>query len=378
MSSQPALLYPAATGAEPIVYDAYDKWSGIAQQAFATAQLLASEIANLPVSSVNFNANFSPQLALSGFPTLAAPNAPGDLTLTPPPDPGTPPVITVPVVPPLQYVSDLASTIRSTLMTLLGGNPLPASVAQAMRNRAYSEAYAEEQRAISQAFDEYASRGFEEPNGLLNKRVTEARADARNKRQQINRDVYIQEQTIAIENLRFAVTSAIQAEGQNIELYRAQSQLEISNMQVAIEQNRLVLDGWRAQVELYDTRLKAEIAIVDTALREFDAQVEVYKASAQVATAAGAYDERRFQLNVAQQQAIVDTEMKRQDQLFEQMKYITSVMLQVKQALADVGARLASAAMSAVNIGATVSSQTSEAVDYSLRVDYYGQMDSTS
>ncbi|MGC1549370.1 MAG: hypothetical protein WA777_12645 [Rhodanobacter sp.] len=374
-SQQPDLMYPASAGSIPIVYAAYDKWSTIAQQAFAQAQLLAQEIANIQMSPVAFNANFDPQIALAPFPTLTKPTVPDDLTFNPPTLPNAPPVITIPILPPAQYVSSLLDTMQSAIATLLGGNALPPSVAQALRDRAQSDAYAEELRATGQAYDEFAARGFFEPPGQLTRRVTEARADARNKRQQASRDVYIQEQQVAIENLRFAVTSGIQLEGITIDVYKAQAQLEISTAQLEVDQNRLVLDGWRAQVELYDTQLKGELARLDAALKEFQATVQVYEADAQVATAAGEFDNRAFQLNLAQEQAIVDTEMKRQDQQFEQMKYITSVMLEIKKTLAQVGSQLASAAMSAVNIGASASSSTAEAIDYRLSVDYSGQMD---
>ncbi|CAM5608989.1 hypothetical protein [Rhodanobacter lindaniclasticus] len=52
---------------------------------------------------------------------------------------------------------------------------------------------------MAQAYDEFAARGFSEPGGELNRRVTEARAEALAARQRINRDVYIQDQTVAID-----------------------------------------------------------------------------------------------------------------------------------------------------------------------------------
>lgn len=372
--AQPALLYPAAIGAGPIVYDAYDKWSGIALQAFSTAQKLSDQIANIQLDPVAFNASFDPQLALAPFPTMAKPAAPGDLSFHAPTLPGAPPEIVVPVLPPLSYVSDLLDGMKTAITTLLGGNALPAAVADAIRNRAYSEAYAEEGRAVAQAYDEFGARGFEEPPGQLSRRITEARSDARNKRQQASRDVFVQEQLTAIENLRFAVTAGVQLEGMKVTVYRAEADVQLETVRTAVETNRLKMEGWRAGVELYDTQLKGELARMDAVLREFQANVLVYQADAQIATAAGEFDNRRFQLNLAQEQAIVGTEMKRQDQQFEQMRFITSVMLEIKKTLAEVGSRLASAAMSAVNIGASTSSSTSESVGYSLGVDYKGVM----
>lgn len=372
--AQPALLYPAYAGAGPIVYDAYGKWSDIALKAFALAQQLTGEFANIPISPVAFNASFDPQIALAPFPTIAKPQAPGDMSLHLPALPPAPPEITVPVLPPLNYVSDLLDGMKAAITTLLGGNPLPAAVADAIRNRAYSEAFAEESRAVAQAYDEFAARGFEEPLGPLNRRVTEARAAALEQRQKINRDVFIQEQMVAIENLRFAVTAGVQLEGMKVTVFRAEADVQLETVRTAVETNRLQMDGWRAKVELYDTQLKAELARLDAVLREFTANVQVYEADARVASAAGEYDNRRFQLNLAQEQAQVDTEMKRQDQQFEQMRFITSVMLEIKKTLAEVQSRLAAAAMSALNIGASTSSGTSESVQYGLQVRYDGQM----
>lgn len=378
MSAQPPILIPAAEGSGPIVYAAYSTWSGIAQQAFATAQLLASQLANIPITTVNFNANFDPQIALPGFPNISAPPTPEGLTFNAPTVPGAPPIYTVPILPAPQFVSDLLTTMQNAVQTLLGGNPLPPSVARQLRDRSYTEANTEEVRAVDQAYDEYASRGFFTPSGILNKQVSRARADARMRRQATNRDIYIQEQMVAIENLRFAVTSGIQLEGMQVEVFKTEADVQVEIQRLQIDQNRMVLDEWRAQVELYNTQLQAETTRIDVLLREFQSQVELYKASAQVATAAGAYDERRFQLNLSQEQAIVDTEMKRADQQFQQLQFVTNIMLEIKKTLAQVSSSLASAAMSAVNIGASLSSQTSEGIDYSLRMDYYGQLDSTS
>ncbi|MEO7198913.1 MAG: hypothetical protein ABIY56_01710, partial [Dokdonella sp.] len=354
---------------------AYDKWSGLAIDAFNKAQTLASQIANFPIQPVQFNAHFDPQLALAPFPTLPKPVAPADLTYHPPVLPGAPPTLTVPNVPDLTYVSQLLAGVKNVLGAMLGGEAMPAALAQALRNRAYTEANTEEGRAVGQAYDEFAARGFNEPAGQLNRRITEARSDALAKRQLINRDIYIQDQTVAIDSLRFAVTGGIQLEGMNVQVFQAEADVALKAVDVSIETNKLIMDQYRLKVEVFDTQLRAEIARVDTTLKAFLAQVDVYRADAQIATAAGEYDNRRFQLNLSQEQAIVDTEMKRADQTFEQMKYITSVMLEIKKTLATVGTQLAAAAMSAVNIGASLSSSTSQSVGYSLGISYSGSME---
>jgi hypothetical protein len=369
------LIYPIVGQSIPIVYDAYDKWSGIAQQAFATAQTLAAQIGNFPMRQVAYNAHFDTMDPLAPFPTLPKPIAPADLSYHPPALPTAPPTITVPTVPKIEYVSQLLAGVKNVLGAMLGGEAMPPALAKALRDRAYTEANREEARAVGQAYDEFSARGFSEPAGQLNRRVTEARGAALTARQAMNRDVYIQEQTLAIENLRFAVSGGIQLEGMNVQVFTAEVEAALKTVDLSIETNKLIMDEYRLGVEVFDTQLRAEIARVDTELKAFLAQVDVYRADAQIATAAGEYDNRRFQLNLSQEQAVVSTEMKRADQEFEQMRYLTSVMLEIKKTLATVGTQLAAAAMSAVNIGASLSSSSSESLGYSLGISYSGSMD---
>jgi hypothetical protein len=281
----------------------------------------------------------------------------------------------VPALPNMDYVSALLDGVKTALGTMLGGNAMPPSLAAAIRERAYSAVFAEEQRAVDNAYSEFAARGFEEPSGALNRRITEARADAVAKRSAVIRDVFIQEQTVAIENLRFAVTAGLQLEATNVTVFRTKADVALESVRIESEQQRLAMEVWRGKVEMFDTQLRAEIARVDTTLKAFEAAVEVYRADAQIATAAGEYDNRRFQLNLAQQQAIVETEMKRADQDFEQLKYLTSVMLEIKKTLAAVSTQLAAAAMSAVNIGASMTSNTSQSVGYGIDLKYEGTID---
>ena len=100
----------------------------------------------------------------------------------------------------------------------------------------------------------------------------------------------------------------------------------------------------------------------------FGAETDVYKANAQIAEAAASFDERRFQLNLAQEQAIVETSLKRSEASFEQMKFFTTMLVEMKKTLATVQSQLAASAMTAVNIGAHVSSSGSQSIGWSTSV----------
>jgi len=432
---------------------------------------------------------------------------------------------------PEPYVDSLLDKTKSTLSAMMDGDfVLPQAVATALRNRAFEAANREEARAVDQTYAEFGSRGFDEPPGLLIDRIAIAHDKAQLTRAGTNRDVYVQDQQVAIENLRAAVSGGIQLEGQLIQLhvsetemqfnaakfaldvavqifqtrlaeynaevqaygvkaavfrdriqaalaqaevyrieiealrirgelnmqkvqlytaqlqgintmvevYRAQvaatesiSRINVSKVeaysaevgafraqieaqtsqwqgykaqtdaqlgvvqfydtsarafgsrvqawsmgeetkvhaaQLKIEQNKMALDAWRGKVQLFEEQLKAEMARVGAVKDALQAQVEVYKGQVGTAVAAGEYDNRRFQLNLAQEQAIVETSLKRSEASFEQLRYITTVMIEIKKTLALVQSQLAASAMNAVHIGATASSSGSQSVSWSTGV----------
>lgn len=435
------------------------------------------------------------------------------------------------------YVDSLLTDVKSTLTDMLAGDfVLPAPAATALRNRAYDSANREEARGIDQIYVEFAARGFEEPPGLLQQRTAFVREQAQLARMGTNRDVYVQDQQIALENLRVAVTGGIQLEGQLISLYTAQTQFKLQAAQFALNvalqifqarvtqyntqayafgvraqvyrdqisaalaqaqiyatevesarvqgelnmqkvqlyvaqfnavrsmvdiytaqvnaaeavsrtnvatveafsakvgamkaqvdaqvaqwqgyraqvdaqlgaaqfystsvnaygqrvqawatsersnqsvvelrnaQAQMQLTAWESKLHLFDEQVKAELARVEAVQASFNAQVTLYKSQGEIAAVAGEYDNRRFQLNLAQEQAIVDTSLKRADANFEQMKFITTIMVEIKRAIATVEAQLAASAMNAVNIGGHVQSNTGVNVGWDTNVSFSGSV----
>lgn len=615
------LVMPIGTqDAFPLVNNAYDKWSGVAYQAFAQAQQLAGQITNIPLAPVTFDASFNPQIALGPFPTLPPPPTPAaDLkfndpgapreppaiaaptynpsslptfdvpaptyvvpvapTLAPLQAPGAAPALAVPGLPdapqvalpaapelasivvpelpvldvpqftatapvldiplpstdfnfvPAPFDDDLMQPLKSTISRLLQGDfVLPGAALEAIRARAQRAADTEESRGVDAAYAELAARGFAEPPGQLNARVRQLRDAARLARSETNRDVYIQDQTAALENLRAGVASGIQLEGsliqlsvqqnelqlnaakyamdatlqvlqariglynaglqafaiqaqvyrdrlqgvlaqvqiyqtqmeaaklrgdlnaQTVELYNAQlrgvqeavaiytaqvqgaevkaranlaviqgfsaqvqaftaqvgaqtaqwdgykaqvqaqlgtvqyyqtavqaygervravaagEQVKQSSAELQLKTSTMQLDAWRATLQLYQARTEAELDRVRAVTASFGAQTDVYKANAQIAEAAASFDERRFQLNLAQEQAVVDTSLKRSEASFEQMKFFTTLLVETKKTLATVQAQLAASAMNAVNVGASVSSSGSQSLGWSTSI----------
>lgn len=615
------LVFPLGTeDAFPIVNNAYDKWSGVALQAFSQAQMYAGQLANIPLTPVTFDATFNPQIALSGFPNVGpAPVVPTSINFmspgqpsTPPPlpapvynpdsapvftgtapvymppappviapltQPGDAPTLTPPVVPnapsiampnlpalasvqvpdlpvfdmptftahapvldipipngdfsfvPAPFNDDMLATLKTTIGEMLQGDfILPTATIDAIRARAYRAIDFEESRSVDEAYTEFAARGFAEPPGQLNARVIQARNTATLARSDANRDIYIQDQQTAVENLRAAIQGGLQLEGslmqlqvqqnelelnaaryaldvtiqifqariglynaslqtftiqaqvyrdqlqgvlaqaqiyetemrgaqirgelnlQQVEMYNAQIRgvqtlvdvytAQVQGAEAAARVNLAVIQGytarvqafsaevgaqvaqwdgykaqvqaqlgtvqyyqtavnaydsrvrawatgeqvkqtvgefqlkvndqslaaWKSTLDLFQTQVGAELDRVRAVTAAFGSQVDAYKASAEIATASAAFDERRFQLNLAQEQAIVDTSLKRSEASFEQMKFFTTMLAELKRTLATVQAQLAASAMNAVNVGATVSSGGNQSVSWATGV----------
>lgn len=485
----------------------------------------------------------APDYVLPALPSLADLQVPQLPKLSLPTFTASVPTFNVPVptesfsFQPGQYVDTLLTSVKSTLSEMLSGDfVLPVAVANALRNRAYEAANVEEARAVDQTYGEFAARGFDEPPGLLHGRLETAREQARLARMGANRDVYVQDQQTAVENLRAAITGGIQLEGELIQLFttttqlqfeaarysmdlalqvfqariaqynaslqafgvqaevfreqiqaalaqaqiyatemdglRVQGELNMQKVQVyaaqldaiktqmgiyqvqvsaaevqsrvnvakveaftaqvgayrsqieaqvaqwqgykaqvdaqlggvqfyntavnaygqrvqawatgeranqaavqlKIDQNKMQLASWEATAKLFEEQMKAELARISTVKDTFEAQVESYRGQAEVASAAGEYDNRRFQLNLAQEQAIVDTSLKRSEASFEQMRYITSAMLEIKKTIATIQSQLAASAMNAVHIGGQVSTNTDMSLGWNTSVSFSGSV----
>lgn len=488
-------------------------------------------------------------------PVITYPTAPTDIAITLPLPPniqlptfqGQRPVFDAPIpdenftFTPTEYVDALLDKVKAQVSTMLdGGTGLPAAVAKALRDRATNAQDEDTTRQIEESFEEFSARGFEEPNGPLANRLARVRKDAASLRAGVNRDIYVQDQQVAIENLRFAVQQGVALEGTliqahndfmrisleaaryavdvaisilnarisvfnaevqayqvdaqvfvdliraaevQLEIYRSEleaerlkvdinranvdkytAQLQAVNIMVSVyrsqldavtaqiqmnsqkldqyrtrvqvlseqvqaqttqiqgytaqvqaetakaqfydtavrgfatrvqawsEQQRtkiesarlgqqydqLLQDAWKAKLALYTAQLQTQLDQLDAKVKGFSAQSDVYKATAQVASAAAEANNRAFQLNLAQQQAIVDTELKRSELDLDQLKFISQQYVEIKKGIAQVSAQLASASMSAVNFSAGTSFAGGARHDYNLSLNYSGSMDDGS
>jgi hypothetical protein len=247
-----------------------------------------------------------PDFVLPPVPTLQALNLPTPPTITIPAYDVQRPDVEIPMPSddfnwsPATYVERMMANVVERVNAMLAGEPLPAAVAAALRARAFAAADIEETRAVQQAWDEHASRGFEEPTGLLNRRLAEARQGARNARQALNRDVFIQEQLAAREDVRTAIAQGIAGEAMLSQLHINTQQLSLDAAKYAVEVAISILNARIARLNALVALYEADARVYRERIQAELAKVEIYRAELEAQRLVGDINRQTLELYLAQ------------------------------------------------------------------------------
>lgn len=202
------------------------------------------------------------------------------------------------------YQSDYLDEIRAYLSDWLArGGLLPPQIASQLWDRAIARDDATALKRQQEARDLHATRGFEEPDGVLNARMREAFQDNQNSRGNINRDIYIQDETQAVENLKFVVQQSMQLEFTMLQAHLTVEQrkfefaVKIKDVALAVFNARVT--QYNAAVQAYNGRIEAYRAFLD-GLR---AQVEIYRNQVEAARVRGDINEQRVRMYAEQVRA---------------------------------------------------------------------------
>jgi hypothetical protein len=170
--------------------------------------------------------------------------------------------------PPLGFCLDSVETwICNTINN--GGTGIPAAVEAQIWQRGRDKEALEAARLEDEALTSFAARGFTLPPGALAHRILMVQQDAANKNSSFGRDVAIKQVEIEIENIRFAITTAVNA--------------RLACINAAIEY-------WKAYLLPHDIAARRANAIIDAktnfsnALAAwFNSQVGLYNADVNMA-----------------------------------------------------------------------------------------------
>lgn len=199
-----------------------------------------------------------------------------------------------------EYASEIKDAVKAVLDTMLaGGTGLASEVEQAIHERNRAREDAGTQRAIAEAYDEFSARGFDNPQGPLDKKITALRDDRDLKVNGGSRDIAISQAELEQKNRQFAVTAGLDYEriftgvflaivDRNFQIakFGVETAVQIFNMQVAAFNVEQAVFGqkitlYRAQLEGVFTYLKAFEALVSVEKAKADmnvAKVQAYEA----------------------------------------------------------------------------------------------------
>ncbi len=274
---------------------------------------------------------------LSNIPALSIPAAPGELTIARPgaaptlnlPDMPAAPVIDEPDAPVLAaidlpevpdidivpfdeiapvfaaappsetldftevlYSSPLLDKVRTQVTAMMDGTYyLPRPVADALWEQAVGREEASGLRQRQEIRDQFSTRGWEEPNGILAARLSEVAQAAANRRADLNREIYTKSEQIALENLRFAVQQAM---GLETTLLQAHLTVEGRRFDLVVKGRDVAIAVFNAYVAQYNAAIQAFNARMDAYKAYLDGQravVDVYKAQVEAAKVRGELNE---------------------------------------------------------------------------------------
>lgn len=215
------------------------------------------------------------------------------------------------------YASTNFDAVKATIARMFqGGTGLPPVIEQQLFDRARGREDTVAAKAVAEAFDTFASKGFVAPPGMLTAQVNAARETGQLQVNSLNRDITLKVADVAIENMKFAVQQGLAAENIiynifnnaaqrafEIAKFMVESQLQLYGVQVTVfnaqtssyqtraQVFKIQLDGKFAALEIYRIQLEGQKVVSEVnaqKVQTFNArvqallsQVEIYKAQMQ-------------------------------------------------------------------------------------------------
>lgn len=244
-------------------------------------------------------------ITIPGAPTLSLPVAPQlpDLVIPSPPEYNIPEfeweLPTDDLTPPnpqfswneAEYDSAIKQALGDKLYSnlILGGSGLADNVEQAIYDRAITRQLGEEQVVLDKTLDFFADRLYEMPPGALVHQMLEMNNKVLNVREDLNRDILIQQGNLAQKNTHFIISASIQNEKNlmdNTNQFQSRAldaakfvvQGALLIYQTKVEGYKAKISVYAAQAEVYKARIAGELGKAEF----YKAQMEGVKASAEV------------------------------------------------------------------------------------------------
>lgn len=244
-----------------------------------------------------------PGYTMPDVPSIESLNLPAAPDLDIPEFTGTSPVFQEPALnetwdfTPGEYVGTLKDALVAAINPMLQAKPaLPEHIEDAIFQKGRSRIEIETGRAVEQAYTEFAARGFDMPQGMLNGTVLELRQKGQDQIAEFNRDAVVKQYEETLQNLRFAITNGAALEGTLIQLFIEGQRFELQAAQFQRDSTVALLN---ARISAFNARLQGyqtDAQVFEARIRATLSRVEVYRAQIEGERARGEINVQKIQL----------------------------------------------------------------------------------
>lgn len=180
-----------------------------------------------------------------------------------------------------EYVPEILPEIKASIVEMLHGRGLPASLERALFERAREREIQTAQTTIDQAFDTWAARGFTLPPGALVEQVNAAQQQMALAQNTLSRDIMTKAWDLANENMKFGVIQGMAYEGLLMNLFnnmvqrtfdmaRLRVEMEAKMYDMAVTAFNARVESFKISADAYRVQLEGELAKV----KVFEAQLQ--------------------------------------------------------------------------------------------------------
>lgn len=179
---------------------------------------------------------------------------------------------------------------------------LPVAVENAMRDRAFSGVDKESFKLERQAVENWLSRGFSLPGGILAAQTQSIQQIGFDKKNELSRDIFIESAKLKIESLWNAIKTGIDYEFKYREYHQRNVELAIKVTDARLSAYKDVLSAyaesvktqlavWQGLLQLKELQSKLVLTRADAEIKRLQGAISLYEADAKlIATRIGAVD----------------------------------------------------------------------------------------
>lgn len=183
------------------------------------------------------------------------------------------------------YNSDLLEALRTKLINdvVNGGTGLGADVEDAIWSRNEERDKLALQEGKDRVSDEWATRGFPLPDGVLTTQLQELEKQYNDARLTASKDISIKQAELALQNTHFIIEKAVALEGQLMTYTSQMCQRSLDAAKASVEMSIAIFNASVARYQAHLEAYKVEASVYEIRIRAALARAEIYKTQIEAA-----------------------------------------------------------------------------------------------